>query len=806
MAYLTVDEQSTYIDVYCDGYVVRVYSNGSEAYLGKIYDPASVGTTDWFAFGSKVVVGGTTYAISEDTGITLEIIESTPIRVVVRVRGNFEDSSQNDLTNEAESIVYLYIYADRMVQKTIFNATDSITLSDSAVNGICFMDSITANIANEDSKYENADSEADAGGDGAQNSADYIATLSDECNVQGVLVDYSLGGGTSTLNQYIDDPGVALRFGWNNGTLTAVSSMVVVWIIDSADREYGSKKYSSTERLEMGDQYKDTTIDNPTTGSWADDLVIPANVGVDGFAADGAWHVDPSTGIAQWTWDMTRHEPKAVLHDPGVKTGTIGSETDHLLEYFKFNDNTTNNTVAAVTGNNGTWETSEGASRNTDNDSVVTGVSRDSGLDTADTYHVDCATTVYDNNFFKQGATILKFTPQFGYDDAADQTLFICYVDSDDYIQLVYDAGNDRYELRVSWGGTLQTIGDSAYTESDSLQQLTVLMAAWDSETNNFILSKNGQTVNADTNTGTPSTSGASYVHIGADSDGDGTTSLNADIILDDFKAFSGCLLPFGGGPFVGNGEVDSNLYHSDIIFHWDMDSVSDTAPNIGGVTLTKVGSPTATTGLNGNGITFTNGNCFYYSLSTLSFPESGTVSCWYKNTSALSVAGKFFAHGTLDSYLQFCRLSTDYTFRFSTSADYNWHDFTVSSNIFDGNWHFVALRYDIPDSWSEMWIDGIVEDSCDSADGTLITDYLTTGNLYIGDRDTSDRGINGIIDEFYITNNPNTPDRWSIFGTPINEPCFYKNGVLQKAGTGYQTARLSDGNLIYSDAGDVVA
>jgi len=321
--YLTVDEQATYIDVTMDGIIARIHSDGSDEYIGEILDPNNLSTA-WMRFGSKVDVGGTVYAISEDTGIAVTLQESTSIRVVIKVAGDFEDSSQSSLANESGSELWLYIYPDRIVQHLKFNATGSITLADSTDNGQCFMDSVVANIANEDSKYESSGTETDAGSDGEQNSADYIATLSDEINIIGVNVDESLGGGTATFGQYIDDPGVSLAFEWNDGTITAASIMTVAWHIDSADRENdggtfldwdtdidtnsvtvgticeqsadGLRYYAHTAhtagagneppdtdywheyRMTLGDQYKDIVMAAPTTGDEVLDMVIPKNL------------------------------------------------------------------------------------------------------------------------------------------------------------------------------------------------------------------------------------------------------------------------------------------------------------------------------------------------------------------------------------------------------------------------------------------------------------------------------------------------------------------------------------------------
>jgi hypothetical protein len=174
--YLSVDEQATYFDIAMDGVVARIWNNGSEAFIGKIYDKDAVGTTDLFSFGSKVVVGGTTYCLSEDTGIVVTVVENTPLRVVLRAQGDFETSAQSSLANEADSVLWMTFYPDKIVMRIKFNVTASITLSDNAANGLIFMDSVIGNLTAEDSKYESGGSETDAGGDGSQASADYIAT------------------------------------------------------------------------------------------------------------------------------------------------------------------------------------------------------------------------------------------------------------------------------------------------------------------------------------------------------------------------------------------------------------------------------------------------------------------------------------------------------------------------------------------------------------------------------------------------------------------------------------------------------
>jgi hypothetical protein len=58
---------------------------------------------------------------------------------------------------------------------------------------------------------------------------------------------------------------------------------------------YPLNSANNTNASNITTALQDTTIADPTTGSWVDDLVIPANVGVDGFASDGALHAEPAS-------------------------------------------------------------------------------------------------------------------------------------------------------------------------------------------------------------------------------------------------------------------------------------------------------------------------------------------------------------------------------------------------------------------------------------------------------------------------------------------------------------------------------
>jgi hypothetical protein len=131
-----------------------------------------------------------------------------------------------------------------------------------------------------------------------------------------------------------------------------------------------AKKYSSVERLEMGDQYKDTTM--PTIVAPVNDRIIPANIGDYGFCADGAWHLDASSkNRGRVEPDITRHDPVLVYENWKIRTGELANFEEHLIGHWKCDDNTASTTIVDETGNyDGTLEGGDNTEDLSSTDSV----------------------------------------------------------------------------------------------------------------------------------------------------------------------------------------------------------------------------------------------------------------------------------------------------------------------------------------------------------------------------------------------------------------------------------------------------
>jgi hypothetical protein len=790
--YLIVDEQATYFDIYQDGFVSRVWSNGSEAYIGKIYDPDNVGTTDWFSFGSKLVVGGTTYALSEDTDISVVLVENTPIRVTLRAQGNFEDSSQSDLSGEQDSVLWMHFYPDKICMRLELNVTAAITLSDNANNGLIFMDSVIGNLANEDSKYESGDSEIDAGSDGSQPSADYIATLADEINVLGVAIENSLGGGTATYIQYIDDPGVALRFGWNgSGTITADTELEVIWILDSLDRGGSAKLYNAAYRIVIGNQYKDAVLDqSPSKGDDITDMIFPVRIPSGTLHSDGVHFYEPDGNYeVKLALDRQRIRAAFVLRDFAFRTGAIASPTDHLLCHLKCDEQAASPNLNDETVNNadGTWSNiSDGLDRDTDTsgDSVQE-IGRGRNLDTQDgSGYIEMVVgsgTVHDNDFLTVGSIQIKLKPSFDFDDAGSGEQFITlHYDGTNFIEIWYATSSDKITCNVTGAGNIQT---PAYTENYSLQREMSLLVSWDKNKGFSLFTLDGQVVGYLEYTGTPTANHPSTFFIGAWTD----RSLPADIIIDEIKTFDEAIMPFGAY-FIGNGEgllADIDNPHSDLIFFWDAQSVN--AKGASNLATSKTG--TLGSANSGGTTSFpTSGGIVggYFDNESesdnyhITFPVSGhdiingskgSLGVWV-NWQTLNDWNSVIGFGDTNDHFVLGTDGSDQIFleiKINEGTDFfiNYTNYAPTVGV----WYWIVCQWEIAKDRLDVHINGVTYIGTDTTVNSWA--HSGTGVLRFGADGPGTSGTNSdvLISRCFISNDPDTPEILTAFGKPLHVP-----------------------------------
>jgi len=795
--YLKVDEQATYIDVFCDGFVYRLYTNVHNDWPWKIRNLAN--SSEWGEARFSIENGGTEYYYRYDASKVVTILENTPNRVVIKATFLPRDSGgSNSPTNLTNVDLWIYFYPSGIiVYDMLFNCSGDVTFDDEIKQyglGTRF-----SGMTNTDGFIEDSGSETDTAHNNTNTTGLYCVSKSDEMNIQ-TIVMYS--DNTTTLyNRYESYTAI-----WNDMTVVDGDRLVLVLVMDSSESSKGDgdfldwdtdidtnavavgaicgqsadslRYYCHTAhtagagneppdtdywweyRMTLGVQYNDLVMAAPTTGSEVTDLVIPMDLSSDGFASDGR-HLEMSSDEIEYTADINRVGHLDVIEDPPIETGTVGSATDHLIEHIKADDNAASSVVVATVGNNGVWQAADETARNTSNESISTDIDRGTGLDTTDTYLIDHSVTVYDNAYFKQGTKQIWFTPQFGYDDGADQTIWSLYVDAGDYIQITYDAGNDAYELRVSWGATLVILSGPAYTESDTLQQLTFIQASWDSDENLCQLVINGEVVDNDTNTGTPSASGAAYVMTGADcvTDADGTAQLPADIYIGDSKAIDG-MLRNEGAYFTGNGAVDTDHAHEDITFLWQG---ADATPI--GTDVTNDGGDYSTDGPIGTKA-FDNSdagdNASAATSGNISAAE-GSMSFWFKPNSALGAdCTLFYADAAFKVWWD--DSDNDVVFTYNTDV----LNMTTAFAAGDTLWHHVEIKWKASDSLY-INIDGLVTSLLTGVDSAPTLD--ATMFFTADDADGTNRA-DVLMSDVMITDTMGTPQIPVILGSgPIHVP-----------------------------------
>jgi hypothetical protein len=445
-------------------------------------------------------------------------------------------------------------------------------------------------------------------------------------------------------------------------------------------------------------------------------------------------------------------------------------------------DNAANNTLTAEVGPDGTWHAvSGGGSRNTSNDSVAADNFRGRALDTQDgTAFGKLAVgsgTVHDNDFLVKGSILIKITPQFNYDDGSNQRIITLSFDGSNYMVFEYLQSSDILAMSCNWNGTNDTIYYPAFTEDYSLQRQMVILLFWDADKDIFGLALDGQMASFDTKAETPTTSHPVYFYLGSDE----SATVPGDIIIDEIKTFSECLLPYGAY-FIGNGEVDTSVAHSDIQVFLEGDETNSDSLPIGSGTITISGA-TQGTGVDdaANSAFEVDANAEYVyfpAYDTYNFNESaGLIAFWYKETTGPSAWGRFFEQyfaGQSGEHFGLMRGNLDTTIAFrhdySGSSPTTYYNFTSVTNVFDGVWHWIAIRWDQPNSYRELLIDGISQEIVTSA--FTVEDMSNSGGImYIGSRQAADQNIGGLIDKFFVTNNPYTPEIPTAFGKPLHLP-----------------------------------
>jgi hypothetical protein len=258
--YLRVDEQATYIDVYCDGYVVRFYTDDSTGDMYKVYQPSAIGTKIIDSEGPRFVsTDPYSYYLSVDPSAEYTIVENTPNRIVLRVKGNlYTDSVPGYLANSTSYEIYYYIFADKMFEYHTWVVAGTLSTMDYLfVAGM----TLAGGTVTGETQCNEASGSEETGQSGYKNAADYMGFYSNEFTA----ITIKLYQSPWTISQQVGSYNA--RYRENTDPTADTYYFGCVTIFDSDEREGSALIYDSTDRLALGDQFKDLEIDLTEGGS-----------------------------------------------------------------------------------------------------------------------------------------------------------------------------------------------------------------------------------------------------------------------------------------------------------------------------------------------------------------------------------------------------------------------------------------------------------------------------------------------------------------------------------------------------------
>lgn len=231
---MIVNETATYIDVLCDGYVLRIYFGSGNASPNITFTPGAGQFADIY-LGYMREEGGILHGLNYDDDSKAIVLRNTPTSVIVKLLGNLKQDDQTVLTNSKSYDVTFYLYEDRFVTSAEWVIEGGTIDIDENIIQQRWCDLIT-NSSNPAPFWEEAGSEEEGDTYEIKDDAKYIGFhwAADACNIMGVDLYHT---DDAYFHQYIGTGRAG--FEWDNVDAMAVGihKMAIMWIIDSEARE-----------------------------------------------------------------------------------------------------------------------------------------------------------------------------------------------------------------------------------------------------------------------------------------------------------------------------------------------------------------------------------------------------------------------------------------------------------------------------------------------------------------------------------------------------------------------------------------
>lgn len=438
------------------------------------------------------------------------------------------------------------------------------------------------------------------------------------------------------------------------------------------------------------------------TGSAVTDLNIPDSVGSSGFAYDSALHIEPANDEVKLTFDRTRYNQPVVIHEEGFRTGTAASPTEHLVGYWKMDDDAASTVIAAEVGSNGSLE--GGA----DTEDISTDGVRGKALQLDGTDdHIDLSDAIDDLDDMSKFTIIIIAKPLFDYDANGDHYLFYIGSSGNNRIHINYTLAQWQIKYVMNTESTQIQVGET-FTSNGNLQKFHTFMLSFDADSSIVIMSFDGEIIySGETNDW--------GVNPNALSMGYSNAAYNhGAYTIDEVKLFDGCILPYGGGPFLDAGNDYANPHESVTAF-----SENGSSWDIGTGVIGDIDN------------------------------SAGQLSFWVDPPSALSADETLVSFGT-NFHVKWDDSDDDIELTYGSGTTIR--TTTSLTAGMDGK-HFVKVGWTASDQIT-LEVDGVAETPVSASTAPTLAGSITWSSS-VG------------MTRKCITDNTNTPDQWSAMGAP---------------------------------------
>lgn len=247
----------------------------------------------------------------------------------------------------------------------------------------------------------------------------------------------------------------------------------------------------------------------------------------------------------------------------------------------------------------------------------------------------------------------------------------------------------------------------------------------------------------------------------------------NAEGLFDDIYIYNAAILAFGA--YHTDFASEYTTPHSDLTLYWNCDGSGIQYSAAGTEIVTKSG--TFASALVGYG--FLNDAVGEYvqipAASNIS-ADAGSLSFWLKTATQTPPAEYLFYN------------DANFNLSFDNQGNLNFQiaggtSIGSTADYYDAEWHYVRLIWDYTNDVYKIYVDGQEQASSTAS----LSAPTLADNIFFSATDASGTGgLDGIIDEIYITSSASTPQIQTAYGNAIKTPQLDLDGTLKTQGTDY--------------------